>query len=221
MDQKTLDNNRREILIATENRGKAKEISEIFKDTPYRLRFLFLYEFRKVLGDFEIHENAKTFEGNAIIKAILVGKKLGLMTLADDSGLVVRALDGRPGVYSARYSQEGTDAANNDKVLQEMKDIPENERECYYNCTVAIFDPGNNFIDTVSGQWHGRVATEPRGEKSFGYAPIFLAKEFDYQKTNAELEHEELIKINHTAAKLSGQRLKFWTNISAGLRIDQ
>jgi XTP/dITP diphosphohydrolase len=78
-----------------------------------------------------------------------------------------------------------------------MKDVPDDNRGCYYNCTVAIYVPQTKFVETVDGQWHGRIAHSSRGEKSFGYAPIFLAEEFGYQKTNAEVDHEELISINH------------------------
>lgn len=186
---------KREILIATENQGKAREIEEIFAGTDYALRFL--YEFKDKIGDLNIQENAKSFEGNALIKAILVGEKLGMLTLADDSGICVDALDGAPGVYSARYSEEKTDEANNAKLLKEMENIPEEKRGCYYNCTVAIYDPKTNFIETANGQWHGRVATQPRGTKSFGYAPIFLSKEYNYEKTNAELDPQDVVGINH------------------------
>lgn len=186
---------KRKILIATENKGKIKELEEIFADADFELHFL--GEFRQQLGDFEILENAKSFEGNALIKAIIVGEKLGMLTLADDSGLCVDALGGMPGVYSARYSEEKTDAANNEKLLAEMKDIPEEQRGCYYNCTVAIYDPATHFVETVSGQWHGRIGAQPCGTKSFGYAPIFLSKEHGYEKTNAELDPEDLIGINH------------------------
>ncbi len=186
---------KKEILIATENQGKANEIREIFKNTNYDLRFL--YEFRDKIKDLEIQENAKSFEGNALIKAIIVGDLLQMITLADDSGLCVDALGGAPGVYSARYAEEKTDAANNAKLLQEMKDVPMEKRACHYNCTVAIYDPKTKFVETVDGQWHGKVAVEPRGTKSFGYAPIFLSKDANYEKTNAESDPHELIEINH------------------------
>jgi XTP/dITP diphosphohydrolase len=183
------------ILIATANPGKAEEIKKIFAGTGFVLKFLF--DFPEQLKDLKILENAKSFEGNALIKAIIVGDVLNMITLADDSGLCVEALAGRPGVYSARYSQTGTDQGNYLKVLEEMKDIPWVRRDCYYNCTVAIYDPKTKFIDTVSGIWEAKVALEPKGDKSFGYAPIVLAKDFDYQKTNAEFDPEDLININH------------------------
>jgi XTP/dITP diphosphohydrolase len=186
---------KKEILIATENQGKAREIEEIFRDSGFVLRFL--YEFKKEMSDVQIQENAKDFEGNALIKAIVVGEKLQMLTLADDSGLCVDALSGRPGVYSARYSEEKTDVANNEKVLAEMKNILAKDRNCHYNCTVAMYDPQTKFVDTVCGQWQGKIAEKPRGTKSFGYAPIFLSVESDYAKTNAEFDPHELININH------------------------
>ena len=186
---------KKEILIATENRGKANEIREIFKDADFEVRFL--YEFRDRIGDLEIQENAKSFEGNALIKAIIVGDLLGMVTLADDSGLCVDALDGRPGVYSARYSEEKTDAANNAKVIRELEGVPMDRRGCHYSTTVAVYDPATKFVQTVVGEWHGRIAIEPRGTKSFGYAPIFLSRESNYEQTNAEFDPQELIGINH------------------------
>ena len=188
-------NMKKEILVATENKGKIIEIREIFKDTNYELKFL--SDFKDKIGDLKIQENAKSFEGNALIKAIIIGDHLQMLTLADDSGLCVDALDGRPGVYSARYSKEKTDAANNEKVLLEMKDVPMEKRGCLYNCTVAIYDPLTKFVQTVSGQWQGKVALKPKGTKSFGYAPIFLSKETSYEKTNAEFDSNELVEVNH------------------------
>lgn len=184
----------REILIATANQGKAKEIAEIFKSSDFTPHFLFEYpELMKI----NIQENADSFEGNALIKALLIGQASQMITLADDSGICVDALDGAPGVLSARYSPEKTDAANNLKLLNALKDIPLSERNCHYHCSVAIYDPTDNFVDTVAAVWLGKVALEVRGEKSFGYAPIFLAKDFNYEKTNAECDPAELVTINH------------------------
>lgn len=183
------------ILIATANKGKAEEIKRIFQDTNFDIKFLF--DFPDQLKNLNIVENAKSFEGNALIKAIVTGDVLNMITLADDSGLCVDALDGRPGVLSARYSGIRTDKGNYLKVLEDMDGIPFDKRDCHYNCTVAIYDPQTKFIDTVSGIWDAKVALEPKGDKSFGYAPIILAKDFNYQKTNAEFNPEDLIGINH------------------------
>lgn len=188
------DKYNKEILIATENRGKAEEIKEIFKDTPYKLRFLF--EFKDKIN-FKIQENAKNFEGNALIKAIVAGDMLNLITLGDDSGLVIAALNGRPGINSARYAGTGRNEDNIKKVLKEMENVPFEKRDCCYNCTVAVYDPATKFVKTAEGIWEARVSLEARGEKSFGYAPIILAKDFNFTKTNAEFDSHDLIKINH------------------------
>jgi XTP/dITP diphosphohydrolase len=192
------------ILIATANPGKAEEIKKIFQDSNFELKFLF--DFPEQFADLNIVENAKSFEGNALIKAIIVGDLSGLITLADDSGLCVDALNGRPGVYSARYSGTGNDQDNYLKVLAEMKDVPFTERDCHYNCTVAIYDPKSKFVETVSGIWEAKLATEPKGSKSFGYAPIVLAKDFNYEKTNAEFDPEDLIAVNHRGQAFRGAR---------------
>lgn len=186
---------KKKILIATANRGKADEIKEIFKDTNFDLKFL--YDFEDEIKDLNVQENAKSFEGNALIKAIVVGDHLQIITLADDSGLCIDALNGRPGIFSARYSKEKTDAGNNAKVLLEMKKIPMKERDCHYNCTVAIYDPLTKFVKTTEGRWQGKIAFKPKGTKSFGYAPIFLSIDANYKKTNAEFDSNELIEVNH------------------------
>ncbi len=185
----------KQILIATNNTGKAKEIRKIFQGTDFEPKFLF--DFPEKTKDLEIIENADSFEGNAKIKATVAGDKLNMLTLADDSGLCVNYLDGAPGIYSARYSKEGNDTSNYNKLLMAMEGVPLKQRGCYYRCAVVVYNPQTKFIDTAFGDWHGKVALEPIGNKSFGYAPIFLAKEFDYKKTNAECGPEELILINH------------------------
>lgn len=185
----------KKILIATENKGKAAEIWEIFQNTEFEVHFL--SEYRDQIPDLEIQENAKTFEGNALIKAIIIGDALNMLTLADDTGLCVDCLKGAPGVLSARYSDEKTDVANYTKLLAEMAEVPFEQRGCHYECTVAIYDPQTKFVKTVVGEWHGRVATEPRGNKSFGYAPIFLSAAHDYLQTNAELDVGQTTGINH------------------------
>jgi XTP/dITP diphosphohydrolase len=199
----------KEILIATRNKGKAEEIKKIFYGTNFVPKFLFDFE---KLKDLEIVENAKSFEGNALIKAIIIGDKLGMITMADDTGLCVDYLKGKPGIYSARYSTEGNDKANYFKLLENMKGVVFEKRDCHYNCTVAIYNPKTGFVETVFGRWEGKLALEPRGEKSFGYAPIFLPKDFDFKKTSAEFDHEELISINHRG-KAFGKALEVLKNI--------
>lgn len=187
--------NKKTVLVATANRGKADEIRRIFSETDFEVKFLF--DFKDDINGFDVLENAKSFEGNALIKAIIFGERLGLLTLADDSGICVDFLDGRPGVYSARYAKTGDDKANYEKLLSELKDVPAEQRGAHYHCSVAIYNPLDKFVETVDGRWEGRIAFEPRGDKSFGYAPIFLPANFSYERTSAEFNHEELIDINH------------------------
>lgn len=182
----------KDILIATYNRGKAKEIEEIFQGSDFNPRFLF--EFDEVL---EIIEDADTFTGNAQLKARIAGDHFGLLSLGDDSGLEVEALDGQPGVYSARYAGTGNDRDNISKLLNELEGVPLEERNARYVCAVAIYDPRTKVMETVFGAWEGKIALKPCGDKSFGYAPIFLAADFDYQSTNAEHDPKELMAINH------------------------
>jgi len=130
-----------------------------------------------------------------MIKAIIIGEKLGMLTLGDDTGLCIDALDGRPGIHSARYSEGRTYASNNEKVLQEMENVPEEKRGCHYHCSVAIYDPKTKFVETTEGRLDGRITFELRGSNSFGYAPITEVE--NSQKTYAEYEHNALLKINH------------------------
>jgi len=182
------------ILIATNNKGKAEELRKIFKGTNFNVKFLFDFPETRCL---DIIEDADSFKGNALIKAKIVGDKLDIITLADDSGICVDYLNDAPGIYSARYSKEGDDKSNYEKLLTELDGVPFEERNCYYRCAAVIYDPKTKFVSTSFGDWHGKVATEPRGSKSFGYAPVFLAREFNYKKTNAECNHDDLIEINH------------------------
>jgi XTP/dITP diphosphohydrolase len=203
------------IVIATANRGKAEELKEIFAGSGFAPKFLFDFP---ELANLLIQENAKSFEGNALIKAIIVGDILHLITLADDSGLCVDALNGGPGVLSARYSGLGTDEANNQKLLEDMINVPAEKRGGHYHCAVAIYDPVTKFVETAQGEWPGRIAFTPRGNKSFGYGPVFLAENFNYEKTNAEFDPQELIAINHRgqAFRKAIDILRTYLNSSAG-----
>ncbi|MFH1188027.1 MAG: RdgB/HAM1 family non-canonical purine NTP pyrophosphatase [bacterium] len=181
------------LLIATRNQGKMKEVKEVLNGVNFEI--LSLNDIKK-LDDFEVEENALSYEGNAIIKAIIYSKKSGFLTIADDSGLEIDALGGRPGIHSARYI-EGTDEDRNKKILEELKEVEEKKRTSRYFCVSAVYNPKTEIVKTFRGIWEGRIADAPRGNKSFGYAPIFLCPEFDYKKTNAELDPWETVKINH------------------------
>lgn len=183
------------ILIASENKGKAEEIKQIFEGSPYKLYFLF--DFPEKLKEIEIQENARSFEGNALIKALICGNIFKMPCLADDSGLCVDALNGAPGVYSARYAKKGDDLANNDKLLKALEAVPDDNRLAHYNCTVAFFNPFNLDVETIEALWFGKIAKEAKGANSFGYAPIFLPQDFNYSLSSAELELKDIVKINH------------------------
>lgn len=183
------------IIVATNNKGKAREFAEMFEPKGYQIKTLADYP---DIGDIE--ENGKTFEENAIIKAETVSQKTGQMVIADDSGLVIDYLNGAPGIYSARYAgEEKNDEANIQKVLMELEGVPFEERSARFVCALALAIPGKKTI-TVTGTCEGRILTEKRGSNGFGYDPIFFVREKG--KTMAELEPSEKNEISHRANAL-------------------
>lgn len=164
----------RPVLLATRNAGKIRELSgalaacgltvvglDAFPDLP------------------EVEENGKSFEENALMKARFAAKATGCITVADDSGLEVDALGGRPGIYSARYGNdtpllegESRDARNNRKLLRELDDIPDARRTARFVCVMAACKPDGEYI-SVRGTWEGRILRAPQGENGFGYDPLF------------------------------------------------
>lgn len=184
-----------EVIIATKNGGKAKEFKHLFEKYGYEV---------KTLLDFpeleEVEETGTTFEENAILKAEAVSNALNRIVIADDSGLVIDALDGRPGIFSARYAGEAkNDEANLQKVLQEMDDVPESKRQARFYCALAVASPTKETF-TVAGTCEGVILREKRGAYGFGYDPIFFALE--QNKAMAELTPEEKSKISHRAKAL-------------------
>ena len=186
----------KKLLIATGNKGKFPEMK--VKLDGLDLEVLNLRDVGIPPG-IEVEEPAMTFEGNAIIKAIMWAKKTGLMTMADDSGLEIDALGGRPGVYSARYV-EGTDEDRYKKILEEMKSIPEERRGAQFTCTIAIYDPATDKVRTCNGICRGKIISEPRGNNGFGYDPVFFYDEM--KKTIAEMALEEKNEISHRGKAL-------------------
>src|SRR5262249_21186666 len=127
----------------------------------------------------EVDEDRDTFEGNARKKAGEVARALGHWVLAEDSGLVAPGLNGRPGVYSARYAgKHGDDAANNARLLAELAPLPDDHRAAYYVCVAALRDPEGNVQAVGEGRCHGVIVKEPRGGGGFGYDPLFLIPEY-------------------------------------------
>ncbi len=180
------------LLVATHNRGKVAEYKDLLADLPLRVTWL------DELGiDSDVEETEETFEGNAILKARHYAQLTGLWTWADDSGLEIDALNGRPGVYSARYGGKGlTDADRYGIVLDEMKDVPDNERTARFRCVVAIVQPGGK-VDIRSGTMEGVIAHEPKGNYGFGYDPIFYIPAL--HANLAELESGVKNEISHRA----------------------
>ncbi|PLR83098.1 non-canonical purine NTP pyrophosphatase [Bacillus canaveralius] len=185
----------KEVIIATKNRGKAKEFENLFGPHGYVVRTL--HDYPEIA---EIEETGATFAENAVLKAESVAKALGKMVIADDSGLIVDALGGKPGIFSARYAgEEKNDDANIDKVLAELSGIKEEGRTARFYCALAVARPGHP-TETVSGTCDGLILFERTGTNGFGYDPIFFVKEKN--KAMAELEPEEKNQISHRARAL-------------------
>ena len=189
----------RKLLIATNNSGKFNEIRAILNNIPYKLVSLLKAGITE-----EIPETGRTFEENAVQKARYVGEKTGLLTLADDSGLEVDYLDGRPGVRSARYVS-GSDEDRVNQVLRELKEVPIEKRGAKFVAVVALFDPKTKSIKTFRGESLGRITGKAVGSGGFGYDPVFY--NFDLGKTNAEATPEEKNKVSHRSRALQQARI--------------
>lgn len=185
----------KKIIIATGNKGKAREFATLFSPLGYEVLTLHDLE-----GATDVEETGTTFEENAILKAEALCEQFHTMVIADDSGLMIDALDGRPGVYSARYAgEQKNDDDNIDKVLDELKDVPDEKRTARFYCALAVAVPGQETI-TVSGTVEGRIASRRQGENGFGYDPVFYVP--DLGKMMAELKPEEKNAISHRANAL-------------------
>lgn len=181
----------KEIVLATKNRGKVKEFAALFQ--RYGMKTISLLDIEKSVPD--IAETGTTFHENARLKAEGIADVLNKPVIADDSGLVVDALDGKPGVYSARYAGEPSDDVKNyEKLLQEMKDVPESKRTARFVCVLAVAMPERETIFT-EGICEGTIAYEPKGTNGFGYDPVFIPKGYDC--TMAQLEPSVKNRISH------------------------
>lgn len=185
------------VVLATRNAGKVREIMDIL--APHGFEVSSLRDFPEI-G--EIIEDGATFKENAMIKATTVAAHTGLIALADDSGLEVDALDGAPGVHSSRFAGEGKDdQANNLKLLEQLSDIPAEQRAARFKCVIAIAEI-DGWVHLAEGSCEGIIINEPRGEGGFGYDPLFYVPEYD--KTFAELDPAVKNKISHRARALEG-----------------
>jgi XTP/dITP diphosphohydrolase len=181
------------LLVATHNQGKVREYRALLADLSIEVTYL---DAEGVL--FEAEETGQTFAENAIMKAQAYAAHTGLLTWADDSGLEVDALNGAPGVLSARY---GAPAATNDTeryqlLLARLAGVPDARRTARFRCVVALAWPDGRVV-TTDGACEGRIAHAPAGQHGFGYDPIFLVADFDYQQTMAELDPDLKNQVSH------------------------
>ena len=181
------------LLIATHNQGKVREYRALLSDLPLEVTYL---DAEGVT--FEAEETGETFADNAIQKARAYAAATGLLTWADDSGLDVDALDGAPGVLSARYGapEARTDQDRYRLLLAQLAGVPEAARTARFHCVVALVWPDGQ-VHTVDGVCEGRIGFEPRGSHGFGYDPVFLVADTGYAQTMAELDSEHKNTISH------------------------
>jgi len=182
--------------MASGNRGKLREIARILADLNFTL---------VPQSDFnvsEAHENGDTFVANALIKARHAAVATGLPAIADDSGLAVDALCGRPGVFSARYAgPDANDAANIDKLLQELAAVDDADRGATFHCVACFVSPGSDDALIAEGSWRGSIARQRIGEGGFGYDPVFVDAKLGV--TSAQLSAEEKNQRSHRGKALA------------------
>jgi XTP/dITP diphosphohydrolase len=184
-----------EIIFATGNAGKAREVAMMFADMDVEVKTL------KEAGiDADIIEDGSTFMENAIIKAKTVAQYTSQIVLADDSGLVIDYLNGEPGIYSARYMGEDTSYdVKNKKILERMQDVPDAERSARFVCAMAAVMPDGEVIET-EGVMEGRIGYQIAGKNGFGYDPIFYLPEFG--ASSAEITAEQKNAVSHRGKAL-------------------
>ncbi len=187
------------LVLATRNPGKIKEISSLLAGLSLNILTL-----ADLDSPPQVVEDQKTFAGNAAKKAYIISRLCGEITLADDSGLEVKALGGRPGVKSARFAGPGADdQANNRLLLNMLKGFSSREREAAFRCVIAVSVPGDK-IYLARGNCPGRIADRPRGREGFGYDPLFIYEPAD--QTLAEMRPEAKNRISHRGEALRRAR---------------
>ncbi|HEY3236907.1 MAG TPA: RdgB/HAM1 family non-canonical purine NTP pyrophosphatase [Polyangiaceae bacterium] len=181
------------LVLATANEGKLAELTSLLHGLPVSI-----VNVRDVLGeDLAVVESGETFEQNAVRKANAASAATRLLCVADDSGLEVEALGGRPGVRSARFAHErATDAENNAALLRELEDVEEGARSARFRCVLALVSPWQDQVYVVEGRCEGSIARTPRGSGGFGYDPLFLVPEYN-GRSMAELSEAEKGEVSH------------------------
>jgi len=188
------------LVLASRNPKKLREMAELLADVPVEVVDLSAYPQAP-----RVEETAGTFVGNATLKAVQTALAIGEWCLGEDSGLVVPALGGAPGVDSALYAGvHGDDAANNAKLLREMQGLQGAQRDAYYICVAVLADPTGRVITQVEGRCYGRIAEQERGQGGFGYDPLFLVPPYD--RTFGELPPEVKQRLSHRAAAFAQLR---------------
>jgi XTP/dITP diphosphohydrolase len=198
------------LLLGTNNAGKIDELRRLLDGCGWEI---------VTPGDiglqFEVEESGSSYEENATRKALQYAQAGGLVTLADDSGLEVDALGGRPGLFSARYAgPDRTDQERVQKLLEDLKDVPDTDRTARFRAVIAIADPSGR-VETVEGVVEGSIGREPRGANGFGYDPVFLLPE---GRTAAELTSAEKDTVSHRGAATRKARviLEQWSSEATG-----
>lgn len=184
------------VVVATRNQGKLRELVPLFAELDLGFDLVTIDALAPAA---ELREDGLTFEDNALAKARQAAAATGLPALADDSGLEVEALGGAPGVHSARYAGLGaSDAANNAKLLEALRDVAPARRSARYRCVAAFVDPARGLEVTRAGACEGRLLDAPRGTAGFGYDPLFLVP--DRGLTMAEMPLDDKNRLSHRAA---------------------
>ena len=186
------------LLLATRNQGKIIEFRRILDAVaPGEIELLGLDQFPEL---HDVDETGSTFEENALLKAKQMSEATGLPAIADDSGLCIDALNGSPGIFSARWAgHHGDDKANLEKVLEELKDVPTSKRGAYFICVAALYLP-NGFTHCEEGRFYGSILFSPVGENGFGYDPIFQPDGLEV--SSAELSAEAKDSMSHRGKAL-------------------
>jgi len=183
------------VVVATRNRGKLVEIARLLGGSPS----FELVTIDEIAPEVELREDEETFQGNAVAKARQAAIATGLPAIADDSGLEVDALNGAPGVWSARYAGEPSDdARNNAKLLEALRGVPDEQRKARFRCAAAFVDRARAIEMVECGECEGNILEAPRGTGGFGYDPLFLAT--GLTQTMAELPVDKKNQVSHRAA---------------------
>lgn len=197
------------LLIGSKNKKKLVELQDLLGDLGIMIALL-----PDSVAD--VDETGTTFLENAELKARTYAQATQQWVLAEDSGLVVPGLKGRPGIYSARYAGEhGNDAANNQKLIAELSILPEDRRAAYYICVAALASPTGEVVHHAEGRCHGQIVLSPRGEGGFGYDPLFLIPE--YHRTFGELSLRVKQALSHRAKAVNALRPMIRQQIAGSL----